>query len=496
MSAQDNQANLETWWRVMNKVLAKLYLGLMPSSDPRDMRTLTQETLDWIDELFGIERPSAREIHHAIQETLEFDADLGSGMRNRILEEVIVFSQRKFGEWGKGVVNEMTPLIEELFNAILADEGVELSDEERQRLLEQIIAEILGLGPLEPLLAGDNISEIMVNGPHRIFVERDGKLTETHLSFRDDEHLMEKIYRIVAPLGRRLNESSPMVDARLLDGSRVNIVIPPVSLVGPVLTIRKFLRKRWNSIEGLVSLGTWNEDMVAFLRACVCGRLNIAIAGGTGAGKTTSLHLLASMIPDGERIITIENANEMQLPQQYVVTLESRPPNAEGQGEVTIRDLVINSLRMRPDRIVVGEVRGSEVVDLLQAMSTGHNGTMFTVHAGGARDALTRLEMMASSADPSVPLLNLRHKVASAVDLITYQERLRDGSRKILKVAEVTGMQGDAIGLQDVFEFRETGVDEQGKIVGDFAATGHVPGFLDRIKAAGVDLPMALFESQ
>jgi len=351
----------------------------------------------------------------------------------------------------------------------------------------------MAFGPLEPLLVDPTVTEIMVDGPNKVYVERGGQLEDAPVQFRDEEHLLEVMRRIIEPLGRRLDESAPFVDARLPDGSRVNAVIPPISLVGPVLTIRKFAREQLTT-EELIRFGSWSEDIVTFLHACVASRLNIVIAGGTGSGKTTILNRIAGMIPTDERVITVENAAELQLPAtlKYVVSLESRPPNIQDQGEVTVQDLVINSLRMRPDRIIVGECRGPEVVDLLQAMNTGHDGTMFTVHANSPRDALGRLETAATAANPSLPLLNVRQRMATAIDLITYQERMQDGTRKVLKVTEVAGMQGDIVLLHDIFEFRRTGVQE-GRITGYFTATGHIPGFLGRIRAAGMELPIEMF---
>jgi len=353
------------------------------------------------------------------------------------------------------------------------------------------------LAPLEPLLNDPEVQEIMVDGYNKVYVERGGRFVDVPTPFRDDEHLLEVINAIVTPLGRKVDESSPFVDARLFDGSRVNAVIPPISLVGPVLTIRKFMREPL-TIEDVINFGSCSEDIVEFLRACARARLNIVVAGATASGKTTILNLLAGMIPGDERIITIENAAELQLrqAQKYVISLESRPPNIEGKGEVTIRDLVLNGLRMRPDRLVVGEVRGPETLDLLQAMNTGHDGTLFTLHAGSSRDALARLEMQVTYANLSIPLLSVRQLMASAIDLITYQDRLRDGTRKMLRVTEVTGMQGDVVGLQDIFEFRETGVNEEGKVTGRFTATGHIPKCLERIKAAGIDLRLGLFTPQ
>lgn len=349
------------------------------------------------------------------------------------------------------------------------------------------------LAPLEPWLNDPEVLEIMVDGYKHVYMERGGKLVDAPTPFRDDEHLMEAINAITDISGRKVDKSSPMADARLFDDFRVNIVVPPVSLIGPALTIRRFVRKLL-TVKDLLGFGFWNEDIVQFLRACIRGRLNIVAAGGTGAGKTTVLNILAGMIPVEERIVTVENAGELRFPANLkrVVRLESRPADMEGKGEVTMRDLVINALRMRPDRIIVGEVRAAEVLDLLQAMNTGHDGTMTCIHANSPRDALARLETMVLMANPSLPLLNVRQQIASAIDLITHQERLRDGGRKLLKVTEVLGMQGDVVALQDIFEFRKTGVKDA-KITGYHTASGHIPRFLDRIQAAGVDLPLSLF---
>ena len=357
---------------------------------------------------------------------------------------------------------EVRRQIEEIFGKVIDEEGLALTRAERVRMLEQITDEIIGLGPLEPLLRDETITEVMVNGPRQVYIERSGKLELTNVVFQNDDHVMRIIDRIVAPLGRRIDESSPMVDARLPDGSRVNAIIPPLSLVGPVITIRKFSAAPF-TVEDLVRFGTATSDMVDFLRACVEARLNVVVSGGTGSGKTTTLNVLSSFIPNDERIVTIEDAAELQLRQEHVVTLESRPPNIEGKGAITIRDLVRNALRMRPDRIIVGECRSGEALDMLQAMNTGHDGSMTTVHANSPRDTLSRLETMVLMAGIDLPLRAIREQIASAVDLIVQQSRLKDGTRKIVNITEVQGMEGDVIVMQDVFIFEQTGVVE-GKI--------------------------------
>jgi pilus assembly protein CpaF len=387
--------------------------------------------------------------------------------------------------------DEVKRTIQELFEQILSEENIVLSRPERARLFEQIAAEILGLGPLQPLLEDDTITEVMVNGAKNIYIERKGKLHRVPVTFENNDHVLRIIDRIVAPLGRRIDESSPYVDARLQDGSRVNAVIPPMSLVGPVLTIRKF-SKNPITVEQLVQFGSISMEALQFLKACVEARLNIIISGGTGSGKTTLLNVMSGFIPDDERIITIENAAELQLRQEHVVTLESRPPNIEGRGEITIRDLVINSLRMRPERIIVGECRGGETLDMLQAMNTGHDGSMTTAHANSPRDTLARIETMCLMAGMELPVRAIREQVASAIDVIVQQERMRDGTRKVVTVAEVSGMEGDVITMTDIFSFEQTGV-ESGKIIGRLRPTGLRPKFMDKIEAAGINLPPSIF---
>ena len=387
--------------------------------------------------------------------------------------------------------DEVRRTIQDLFEQILAEENIVLSRPERARLFEQIAAEILGLGPLQPLLEDDTITEIMVNGPKNVYIERKGRLHRVPVTFESNDHVMRIIDRIVAPLGRRIDESSPYVDARLQDGSRVNAVIPPISLVGPTLTIRKF-SKNPITVDQLIQFGSVSAEAVQFLKACVEARLNILISGGTGSGKTTLLNIMSGFIPNDERIITIENAAELQLRQEHVVTLESRPPNIEGRGEITIRDLVINSLRMRPERIIVGECRGGETLDMLQAMNTGHDGSMTTAHANSPRDALARVETMCLMAGMDLPVRAIREQVSSAIDLICQQERMRDGTRKVTSVTEVSGMEGDIITMTDIFVFEQTGV-ENGKIVGRLRPTGLRPKFMDKIEAAGINLPPSIF---
>jgi pilus assembly protein CpaF len=387
--------------------------------------------------------------------------------------------------------DEVRKTIQSLFEQILSEENIVLSRPERARLFEQISAEILGLGPLQPLLDDESVTEIMVNGAKNIYIERKGKIYRVPVTFESNDHVMRIIDRIVAPLGRRIDESSPYVDARLADGSRVNAVIPPISLVGPTLTIRKF-SKVPITLEQLVQLGTLTPEALQFLKACVEARLNIVISGGTGSGKTTLLNILSGFIPGDERIITIENAAELQLRQEHVVTLESRPPNIEGRGEITIRQLVINSLRMRPDRIIVGEIRDDAALDMLQAMNTGHDGSMTTLHSNSPRDTLSRLETMTLMAGMELPVRAIREQVASAVDLIIHQERMRDGSRKVTNITEVSGMEGDIITTMDIFVFEQTGF-ENAKVLGRLRPTGLRPKFMDKVEESGIHLPPSIF---
>jgi pilus assembly protein CpaF len=387
--------------------------------------------------------------------------------------------------------DEVRQTIKSMYDEILQEESIILGRRERDALFEVIVAEILGLGPLEPLLADESITEIMVNGAKKIFVERNGKIQRVNVAFESDEHLMRIIERIVAPLGRRIDESSPTVDARLKDGSRVNAVIPPISLQGPILTIRKFF-KRPLTVDDLIRFGTVTEESIEFLRASVIAAVNIIVSGGTGTGKTTFLNVLSGYVPAEDRIITIENAAELQLRQEHVVTLESRPPNVEGRGAISIRDLVINSLRMRPDRIIVGECRGGEALDMLQAMNTGHEGSMTTIHANNTRDALSRLETMVLMAGMELPHRAIREQVAAAIDVIVQLERLRDGTRRVVSITEVQGMEGDVITTAELFKFEQSGY-ENGRVIGRLRPTGIRPKYMDRIEQSGIHLPPSIF---
>jgi pilus assembly protein CpaF len=379
--------------------------------------------------------------------------------------------------------------IELLLNELVEAEGLSLTRVERARLLETVSAEVLSFGPIEPLLQDPEVSEIMVNGPNQVWVERHGRLSQTDIRFEDDGHVRRIIDRIIAPLGRRCDESSPMVDARLPDGSRVNAIIPPLSLVGPVVTIRKFSHDLM-TITDLIHLGTLTREVGDFLAACVTGRLNLIISGGTGSGKTTMLNILSAYVPSSERIITIEDAAELQLRQEHVITLEKRPPGLEGRGEVTIRDLVINALRMRPDRLIIGEVRGPEALDMLQAMNTGHDGSMTTLHSNSPRDTLARMETTVLMAGFDLPHRAIREQIASAVDLIVHLERMPDGRRQIVKVTEVQGLELETIVMQDVFTLQPS--DSHSRLV----PTGMRPKLLEKLERNGVRVPLSTFHQQ
>jgi pilus assembly protein CpaF len=383
--------------------------------------------------------------------------------------------------------------VSRLAETVLAQEAMPLSTSERDRLVNDVQHELFGLGPLEPLLADPTISDILVNSYRKIYVERRGKLEVTNVAFKDDEHLMRVIERIVSSVGRRIDESSPMVDARLRDGSRVNAIIPPLSIDGPVLSIRRFGAEPLR-MNMLIENKALTRDIADMLQMCVAARLNVLISGGTGAGKTTLLNALSAYIPEDERIVTIEDSAELQLQQPHVVRLETRPPNIEGKGEVTQRDLVRNALRMRPDRIVIGEVRGGEAIDMLQAMNTGHDGSLTTVHANTPRDALSRLETMIQMTGMRLSDRAMRQQMASAIDLVVQIARLSDGTRRLTSIAEITGMEGETITMQEIFLFERTGVDAQGQVIGRFKPTGIRPRFAERLKASGMQLPRVFFE--
>jgi pilus assembly protein CpaF len=376
---------------------------------------------------------------------------------------------------------------------LIEEQALPLSQRDRETLTDEILHEVYGLGPIEPLMRDPEVSDILVNTSRQVYVERAGKLEPTPVIFRDDAHLLQIIDRIVSKVGRRIDESSPMVDARLSDGSRVNAIIPPLALDGPLLSIRRFGRSPL-TVEDLLRVRSLTPEMVLVLRAMVRGRLNVLISGGTGSGKTTLLNCLSSFIPDTERIVTIEDSAELQLQQPHVCRLETRPPNIEGRGEVTQRDLVRNSLRMRPDRIIVGEVRGAEALDMLQAMNTGHDGSISTVHANSARDSVTRLEMMLQMSGITIPVRAMRQQISSAIDVIIHTARLSDGTRKVTSVSEIAGMEGDTIMFQEIFTFQRDGVDADGMINGRFAATGIRPRFGDRLKSSSYDIDPKVFE--
>jgi len=383
-------------------------------------------------------------------------------------------------------------MIETYFNKILTEENLLYVQAQRNSLLEWILADILGYGPLEPLLQDETVTEVMANGPNNVYVERYGMIEKTGVTFQDDSHLMRIIDRIVSPLGRRVDESTPMVDARLPSGYRVNATIPPLSLDGPILTIRKFAQTPFTA-QDLIANGTVTSQVVAFLKACVEARVNIIVSGGTGTGKTTMLNVLSAFIPSNERIVTIEDTAELQLKQEHVVRTEYRPPNIEGRGEVTIRQLVINALRMRPDRIIVGEARGGEALDMLQAMNTGHDGSLTTIHSNGPRDTLRRIETMVLMAGMDLPLKAVREQLASAIDLVAHMERLRDGTRKVVQVSEVQGMEGDSIVMQDIFLFNQTGL-RAGRVIGAIQPTGLRPKFADKFAMNNIELSADIFQ--
>ncbi|MFD1019929.1 CpaF family protein [Thalassobacillus hwangdonensis] len=392
-------------------------------------------------------------------------------------------------------IEEILPKIDSMSIEIIKEDENFRGGVDRKKVVNELINDLTGFGPINPLLIDEEVTEVMVNGPNQVYCERNGRLEMTAIQFRDDEHVMSVIEKIVAPIGRRIDESSPMVDARLPDGSRVNAIIPPLALGGPTVTIRKFAKDPF-TIQNLIEFGTLNDEMAEFLDACVKARLNIFVSGGTGSGKTTTLNVLSNFIPDDERIVTIEDAAELQLGQEHVISLESRPPNIEGKGAVTIRDLVRNSLRMRPDRVVIGEVRGAEALDMLQAMNTGHDGSLATGHSNGPREMIARLETMVLLAGVELPVKAIREQIAGAIDVIIQQSRLKDGSRKIVSITEVQGLEGEVIVLQDIFKYKQTGKDEDGNIHGRLAPTGVRPKFYEQLENAGIRMGPNVFIEQ
>ena len=415
--------------------------------------------------------------------------ELANEALNRVIDNININPQTADSMQRKNVLEG----IAEIINLLLVENKTHLSLGEKQKAANYVMDEIFGYGPITTLLNDPTVSEIMVNGPDNVYVEKHGKIEKAENTFRDDMHVMHTIEKIIAPLGRRVDESSPMVDARLPDGSRVNIIIPPLSVKGPIITIRKFAIEPY-TLEDLISFGTLNQDMARLLRACVRGKINIIVSGGTGSGKTTLLNVISGFIPHSERIVTIEDAAELQLQQEHVVTLESRPPNIEGKGKVTIRDLVVNSLRMRPDRIIVGEVRSGEALDMLQAMNTGHDGSITTIHANNSRDTLSRIETMVMMSGMELPSRAIREQISSAINLVIQISRFPDGARKIINISEITGMEGETITLQDIYIFKQEGFNERGEVIGNHIATGIVPVFLSKIKAMGENIPANVFQ--
>ncbi|MGH7722958.1 MAG: CpaF family protein [Candidatus Dormibacteria bacterium] len=413
-------------------------------------------------------------------------AQLRSKVHQRLVEELA-------GNTDTAPPEQVRQRISELVNEIASEQSLTMTRHDKLRVVETVVDDVLGLGPLEALLHDPEITEIMINSPKQIYIEQHGKLSLSSVSFESNDQLMQVIDRIVSSIGRRVDESSPMVDARLKDGSRVNVIIPPLALRGPTVTIRKFAKEAF-TIDDLVAFGSITGDMIRYLRACVRGRLNVVVSGGTGSGKTTTLNILSSFIPEDERIVTIEDAAELQLRQDHVVTLETRPANIEGRGRVTIRELVINSLRMRPDRIVIGECRGGEALDMLQAMNTGHDGSLTTLHANNPRECVGRLETLVLMAGAELPSRAIREQIGSAVNVIVQQSRLRDGSRKVVSITEVIGCEGGEVQLQEIFAFRQTGIDDDGRVAGGFTPTGVLPHFGEHLATEGEGLPEEIFQ--
>jgi len=414
-------------------------------------------------------------------------SDLKAKIQNRVITELDI----DFND-----ISEQNEDLKQQINDILIknieQESLNLTNNQKKKIKDELLDEIIGFGPITCLIADENITEIMVNGPNHIYAEKNGKLVRTNAKFKNDNHVLHVIKKIVSPIGRRIDESSPMVDARLPNGSRVNAIIPPLAIDGPAITIRKFSEDPFK-VQDLISFGTLSSKMAQLLEYCVQGCLNIVVSGGTGSGKTTTLNVLSSFIPNNERIVTIEDAAELQLSQEHVVRLETRPENVEGKGAVSIRDLVKNSLRMRPDRIIVGEVRSGEALDMLQAMNTGHDGSLTTGHANSPRDMLARLETMVLMSGMNLPVKAIRDQIASAIDIIIQQSRLMDGSRRITYITEVLGMEGDVVILQDIFRYEQRGLDSRGKVKGEFISTGIMPKFVQTLKEKGINIPADIF---
>ncbi|WP_350343107.1 CpaF family protein [Proteinivorax tanatarense] len=421
--------------------------------------------------------PKMMDFSEEVEQTDKYDS------LKTVIHREVIDSYNKQVQENDGTKEDIDVM--EIINELLIQKGEVLTKNKRESLAQEIYDDIIGLGPLESLLRDEEVSEIMVNGAKDVYVERNGKIQPSKLFFRDDSHVIQVINRIVSPIGRRCDEANPMVDARLNDGSRVNAIVPPIALNGPTITIRKFKTDPLQ-IKDLIEFNSLSFPMASFLEACVKGRCNVMVSGGTGSGKTTLLNVLSSFIPDNERIVTIEDAAELRLMQSHVITLESRPTNVEGKGQVAIRDLVKNSLRMRPDRIIVGEVRSGEALDMLQAMNTGHDGSLATAHANSARDMIARLETMVMMSGMELPVRAIREQIASAIDIIVQQSRFRDGSRKIVAISEVTGMEGDIVTLQDIFVYKQEGYDASGKIRGKFVPTGIRPYVVDSLRENGV----------
>lgn len=412
-------------------------------------------------------------------------------LAQRVLYEVIDLIPN--AEQNETSPENTTEIIIQVLERLIRSEKQSLSYADRRRVIKIVENEIFSYGPITTLLEDESVTEVMVNGHKDVYIERDGQIVRSDVKFRDDKHVMHIISKIISAIGRRVDESSPMVDARLADGSRVNIIIPPLAINGPTITIRKFSTDPL-TVNDLISFGTMTKDIAEFLELAVKGRMNIIVSGGTGSGKTTLLNVISNFIPPSERIVTIEDAAEVQLQKPHVISLESRPANIEGKGEIAIRDLVVNSLRMRPDRIVVGEVRSGEALDMLQAMNTGHDGSLATIHANTPRDSISRLETLVLMAGMELPSSAIREQIASAINVVVQTARLIDGQRKITKISEVTGMEGDVVTIQDIFEFKQTGISQKGKVLGSHQATGVVPKFLARMEAQGTDIPTHIFQ--